>query len=147
MSGDIVASSHLELLEDDDSRGRYYLDRLDVSDPENPKMLEQVNISGSLIDTEKWTCGRMTVTADRVFVRQFAIDIIDEDDNSNWTEAGLRMRVFDAQLEPLGTLDVPAGTSMWDDLRARGTRALSNRSIVQAPDQSGVADVHWVDRN
>ncbi len=199
VSGDIVASSHLELLEDDDTRGRYYLDRLDVSDPENPKMLEQVNIPGSLIhydhqagraltlesdienmdfsemecwelldsnpkadaswdedgnlschlvkrsvhlldvdgdkaslqnsvtvDTEKWTYGRMAVTADRVFVRQFAIDVIDEGDYSYWTEAGQRLRVFDAELEPLGALDVPAEASIWDDLRARGTRAFES---------------------
>jgi hypothetical protein len=46
VSGDIISSSHAEALPNDTFRARYYLDRFDLSDPENPKHLEKVNIPG-----------------------------------------------------------------------------------------------------
>lgn len=49
VSGDIVASQHLEPLDDEDGRVRYYLDRIDVSDPRSPKLLEPVNIPGNVV--------------------------------------------------------------------------------------------------
>lgn len=50
VSGDIVASQHAVPLEDGSGRVRYYLDRIDVSDPENPKLLPEVNIPGNVVD-------------------------------------------------------------------------------------------------
>jgi hypothetical protein len=47
-----VASSHAEALEGDTTQGRYYLDRIDVSDPENPKFLEKINIPGRAVHFE-----------------------------------------------------------------------------------------------
>ncbi len=52
VSGDIIASSHAEALDEDASRGRYYLDRIDVSDPENPVFLELVNVPGRVAHFE-----------------------------------------------------------------------------------------------
>ncbi len=49
VSGDVVASSHSEPLEDDRTQARFYLDRLDVSDPESPKLLPSVNVPGNVI--------------------------------------------------------------------------------------------------
>lgn len=46
VSGNIVASSHGVPLEDGSGRVRYYLDRLDLSDPAHPHMLTAVNIPG-----------------------------------------------------------------------------------------------------
>ncbi len=49
VSGNIVASQHQEPLDDDSGRVRYYLDRIDVSDPANPLFLEPVNVPGKVI--------------------------------------------------------------------------------------------------
>ncbi len=48
VSGDIVASQHYEVV-DYAGRVKYYLDRIDVSDPENPQLLEPINIPGSVV--------------------------------------------------------------------------------------------------
>jgi hypothetical protein len=48
VSGDIVASNHSVPLDDGTDRVRYYLDRLDVSDPEDPRLLPEINIPGQL---------------------------------------------------------------------------------------------------
>ena len=48
VSGDIVATNHAEPLEDGTGRVRYFLDRLDVSDPARPRLLPAVNIPGQL---------------------------------------------------------------------------------------------------
>ena len=49
VSGDIVASQHQVPLADGTDRVRYYLDQIDVSDPEHPVLLPAVNIPGSLL--------------------------------------------------------------------------------------------------
>ncbi len=48
VSGDIIASQHYEVV-DYAGRVKYYLDRIDVSDPENPQLLEPINIPGSVV--------------------------------------------------------------------------------------------------
>jgi uncharacterized secreted protein with C-terminal beta-propeller domain len=67
VSGDIIASSHVEALPDDPTRGRYYLDRLDVSDPEKPVFLDTVNIPGRVAHFEADT-GRL-LTIERIAER------------------------------------------------------------------------------
>lgn len=49
VSGDVVASQHAELVRDGSGRVRYYLDRLDLSDPASPRMLAPVNIPGQVV--------------------------------------------------------------------------------------------------
>jgi hypothetical protein len=61
VSGDIIASSHAEALEDDATRGRYYLDRIDVSDPEDPVFLELVNVPGRVAHFEANTGRLLTI--------------------------------------------------------------------------------------
>lgn len=79
--GDILVSQHAEPLGDDPTRVRYYMDRLDVSDPEAPRMLERVNIPGQVIDYRPDT--RLVVTVeDRVRV----VDAGSPDD-CNWRGA------------------------------------------------------------
>ncbi|MCH2109861.1 MAG: beta-propeller domain-containing protein [Polyangiaceae bacterium] len=50
VSGNFVASQHEEPLNDGSGRVRYYLDRLDLSDPQNPILLNPVNIPGQLVN-------------------------------------------------------------------------------------------------
>lgn len=61
VSGDIVASQHYEQV-DYQGSVKYYLDRIDVSDPENPVLLDPVNIPGSLVHYDA-AAGRL-VTVD-----------------------------------------------------------------------------------
>lgn len=49
VSGDLVVSQHEEPLSDGSGRVRYYLDRIDVSDPKNPVLLPKVNIPGNVV--------------------------------------------------------------------------------------------------
>jgi hypothetical protein len=49
VDGDILVSQHEEPLDDDSGRVRYYMDRLDVSDPDQPRMLEPVSIPGKVV--------------------------------------------------------------------------------------------------
>ena len=48
-SGSIVARSHFEVSEDDESEGRFYLDRVDVGDPRKPRILPPVNVPGAVV--------------------------------------------------------------------------------------------------
>lgn len=50
VSGDIIASQHQVPLNDGTDRVRYYLDRIDVGDPANPKILSAVNVPGGVVD-------------------------------------------------------------------------------------------------
>jgi hypothetical protein len=47
--GDIVVSQHGEPLPGDDTQVRYYMDRIDVSDPLNPVVYPKVNIPGNVV--------------------------------------------------------------------------------------------------
>lgn len=70
VSGDIVASQHQVPLDDGTGRVRYYLDRIDVSDPEQPVLLPSVNIPGGVVDFNHES-GRI-VTVDYVFEEKAA---------------------------------------------------------------------------
>jgi hypothetical protein len=47
--GDLVISQHTEPLDDDSGRVRYYLDRIDLSNPDRPVVLPKVNIPGTAL--------------------------------------------------------------------------------------------------
>ena len=47
--GAIVMTSHLEPSSSDKRRGRFYLERFDLSDPAAPKQLSKVNVPGALM--------------------------------------------------------------------------------------------------
>lgn len=47
--GDIVASQHAELLDGSTTQAKYYLDRIDVSDPYAPRLLPPINVPGVVI--------------------------------------------------------------------------------------------------
>ncbi len=59
VAGDLVVSQHSE--PSDDGRQRYYLDRLDVSDPSQPRLLPPVNIPGSVLSFEATTGALVTL--------------------------------------------------------------------------------------
>lgn len=48
-SGNVIATSHFEALPDNTDVVRFYLDRVDVADAGEPKLLDSVNIPGSLL--------------------------------------------------------------------------------------------------
>ena len=48
-SGDLLVSQREEPLDDGTGRVRYFMERLDVSDPDNPHMLASVNIPGKAV--------------------------------------------------------------------------------------------------
>lgn len=52
VAGDTLVSWHFVPLADDPSRGRYYLDRLDVSEPKDPEFREPVNVPGLVVRYE-----------------------------------------------------------------------------------------------
>jgi hypothetical protein len=47
--GDIVMTSHLEPTSQDGRRGKFYIDRFDVSDPAAPSQLQKINVPGALM--------------------------------------------------------------------------------------------------
>lgn len=61
VSGDLVVSQHEVPVLDGTGRVRYFLDRLDVSDPEKPTLLEPVNIPGGLVDFDAATNRIVTI--------------------------------------------------------------------------------------
>jgi len=70
VSGDIVASQHQVPLADGTGRARYYLDRIDVTNPENPVLMPSVNIPGGVIDFDHES-GRV-ITVDYSLEETFA---------------------------------------------------------------------------
>jgi hypothetical protein len=48
-SGNVVASQHEENVDDGTGRVRYYLDRIDLSNPSEPQFLDSVNIPGQIL--------------------------------------------------------------------------------------------------
>lgn len=52
VAGDTLVSWHFVPLADDPLRGRYYLDRLDVSQPKHPEFREPVNVPGLVVRYE-----------------------------------------------------------------------------------------------
>jgi hypothetical protein len=82
-SGDIVASQHEEAVDDGTGRVRYYLDRIDVSDPANPQVLDPINIPGQLLRYEH-DAGRL-VTLDYGLV---VIEAARDDYNACYEQGG-----------------------------------------------------------
>ncbi len=105
VSGDIVVSQHEEPVNDGTGRVRYYLDRLDVSDPENPVLLPAVNIPGSVVHFDQDT-GRV-VTIDYLLEERAAQEWSDCYDNNHsgyFDEADHVCRTYKRRLNSL-TLD------------------------------------------
>jgi len=59
--GDLVVSQHSEPVPGSDTRVRYYLDRIDVSDPNQPTMLPKINIPGKAIHFNAATSELVTI--------------------------------------------------------------------------------------
>jgi uncharacterized secreted protein with C-terminal beta-propeller domain len=59
--GDLVVSQHVEPLTDGSDRVRYYLDRIDVSDPNHPRVLPEINVPGTAIHFNAETGELVTV--------------------------------------------------------------------------------------
>jgi uncharacterized secreted protein with C-terminal beta-propeller domain len=70
--GDLVVSQHMEQLTDGSDRVRYFLDRIDVSDPSHPRVLPEINVPGTAIHFNAET-GEL-VTVDYVKTREPGTD-------------------------------------------------------------------------
>lgn len=64
--GDTVMTSHFEKTNSDGTRGRFYLDRFDLSDPGAPVALPKVNVPGALVSFDA-SSGR-AITSEQVRV-------------------------------------------------------------------------------
>jgi len=60
-SGDLVVSQHSEQVTGDASHVKYYLDRVDVSDPYQPRVLPAINIPGTAVHFNAGTAELVTV--------------------------------------------------------------------------------------
>jgi hypothetical protein len=63
--GDLVVSQHAEAIGGDSTQMRYYLDRIDVSNPDAPRVLPQVNIPGTAVHFNAETGEIVTVDYER----------------------------------------------------------------------------------
>lgn len=63
--GDLVVSQHAEPTLDGDGSAKYYLDRIDVSDPAAPRVLSPVNIPGTAIHYNAETSELVTMDYER----------------------------------------------------------------------------------
>lgn len=110
VSGDVVASNHAVPLDDDTGRVRYYLDRLDVSDPAAPRLLPAVNVPGQLAHFDAARGLAITVEDD--------LRIVDAGDHADCAGRGSRV-LFDP---------TSGRCRVWDrhlnSLRVEGNRAI-----------------------
>lgn len=117
VSGDIVASQHEEPLSDDTGRVRYYLDRLDVSDPADPVLLSQVNIPGKLVHYDH-SSGRI-VTIDYLAEATPAAtaSACYERNNYQWVDYDDRKNTCYVYRRQLNVLDLEGDTAVLKDSR------------------------------
>jgi hypothetical protein len=66
IEGTTVLTSHWVPLPEDATKARFYLDRIDVSDPASPEMLDPVNVPGSLVSFDADTGRLLTVDYQRL---------------------------------------------------------------------------------
>jgi len=97
--GDIVASQHAEPLEGSTTQVKYYLDRIDVSDPYAPRLLPSINVPGVVIHFDSST--GVLVTRD---LQERTIPAQSSDDCyglGTASPSGDSCRVFATQLDAL----------------------------------------------
>jgi hypothetical protein len=85
--GDTVLTSHLESASQDGRRGRFYIDRFDLSDPAAPKQLSKINVPGALMAFDKDSRRALTSEQVRVIVggQISAEDCYKRFANADWT--------------------------------------------------------------
>ncbi len=71
-SGDVVATSHFETSPTNPQAVRFFLDRVDISDPSDPKSLDAVNIPGSLLAYDHDSERALTVDYQYVTVKDIS---------------------------------------------------------------------------
>jgi len=132
VSGDLVISQHEESLDDASGRVRYYLDRLDVSEPSAPKLLAKVNIPGQVVHFDGKN-GR-AVTMDYVYSERSATRWEDcsGGGNSYFDDAKGRCRIFSRRINAL-TIDDNVATRksqlLLDDERLSSFVSVSDERV------------------
>ncbi|HEX6277893.1 MAG TPA: beta-propeller domain-containing protein [Polyangiaceae bacterium] len=67
-SGDVIATSHYERSPANPDRVRFYVDRVDISNPDDPRVLPKVNVPGSLVAFDAESSHAVTTDYRRVTV-------------------------------------------------------------------------------
>ncbi len=149
VSGDLVVSQHEESLDDDSGRVRYYLDRLDVSNPSAPKLLAKVNIPGQVVHFDGKT-GR-AVTMDYVYSERSAQTWEDCYDgrNSYFDDTERRCKNYSRRINAL-TIGDGVATRMslllLDDERVSSFVAVSDERVFYTSSTRRAYDDHQTPR-
>jgi hypothetical protein len=128
VSGDIVVSQHEEAVGDGSGRVRYYLDRLDVSNPASPELLPQVNIPGNVVHFDN-DSGRI-VTIDYLLDERPARnwdDCYDGNFNGYFDEEARVCRTYRRRLN---VLDLEGETALLRDSRVIDEDTVAGSSAV-----------------
>lgn len=80
IEGTTVLTSHWVPLPEDDTKVRFYLDRIDVANPSSPELLPPVNVPGSLVSFDSATGRLLTVDYQRLVHK----DITQDDCSGNY---------------------------------------------------------------
>ena len=85
--GDVVLTSHLEPTSQDGRRGKFYIDRFDISDPAAPRELSKINVPGALMSFDSPSRRALTSEQVRVLVSAqiLAEDCYKRFANAEWT--------------------------------------------------------------
>src|SRR5690606_1382261 len=133
VSGDIVASQHQEPLNDGTGRVRYYLDRIDVSDPESPVLMPKINIPGNVVHFD--AAEARIVTIDYRVVTQPAFSWNDCYNGHTQAEFNESARTCKRYYRRLNVLDLEGDSAVLRSTRdidsevAAGTIAISQNRI------------------
>lgn len=85
VDGDTVVTSHYE---DDEGGARFFIDRIDISDPSAPALLRPINVPGTVLHFDG--AARRAITADLVRV---------EREQRSWEECSERFATFEYEYE------------------------------------------------
>ncbi len=128
VSGDIVVSQHEEPLKDGSGRVRYYLDRLDVSDPSRPRLLDRVNVPGAVVQYDHETERAVTLEYTLDVTAGEGADACYDNANSYFDEDKDECRVYRRRVN---SLSVAGGVARRLDVEEleKGERAVREIAI------------------
>jgi len=125
--GSEVLLSHWEPLAEDPSKARFYLDRVDVSDPANATLLPKINVPGSLVSLDDSSGNLLTVDYARERLEHVTSTVcydrfgygaswwpdgyVDGEDYWDWNETSLGLCTFMHRTLRLSAVDRLAATA------------------------------------
>jgi len=119
-SGTIVATSHHEPSPNGNGRVRFYLDRVDVTNPRSPVVFEKVNIPGSLVAYDAESARAIT---------------------TDYQEVNLANVTYEDCYQRYGSYRFDAGSNVVIELGTRGTCTVIRQSLFLVAVEDGLATV------